>query len=91
MVCGIQWRSRETPGPTSKEKEARTVECTVCGRVFGREVDKVRHKCASERERPVEQQRDSVQCDLCGLWFRSRGRQAAHRCSPEGESQSVTE
>ncbi len=81
-------RHQDQPQKKRKHQEARTVECTVCGRVFRREVDKVRK--VRERERPVEQQRDSVQCDLCGRWFKS-GRQAAHRCSPEGESQSVTE
>ncbi len=71
-----------------KHQEARTVECTDCRRMFRREADKARHKCVSERARPVEKQRGAVQCDVCGRWFRSGGGLAVHRCSPERESQS---
>ena len=59
----------------------------MCRRLFRREADKARHKCSSERAKPVDEQRGSVKCDACGRWFRSRGGLAVHRCSPEEESQ----
>ena len=39
--------------------DRRQVKCGVCGRSFRRESDKARHKCKSEREKPVSEQRGS--------------------------------
>ena len=71
-----------------QRQDERTIECSVCRRLFRREADKARHKYVRERARPVEQQRGSVQCEVCGRWFRSRGGLAVHLCSPEEGSQS---
>ena len=44
------------------------------------ESDEARHKCLSERRKPVSDQAGSMQCESCGRWFRSRGGLAVHRC-----------
>ena len=41
------------------------VECSVCRRLFRRESDKVRHKCITEREKPVSEQVGAVKCQRC--------------------------
>ena len=46
----------------------KSVESTVCGRMFRREADKARHKCKEEREKPVCQQRGAIQCLVCERW-----------------------
>ena len=63
---------------------AREVECEVCSRKFRRESDKKRHKCLSERNKPVSEQRGAAQCQTCRKWFRSRGGLAVHTCRPPG-------
>ena len=63
-----------------QQRSSRTIECNICGRFFHREVDKARHKCLNERQKPVCQQQGSVQCGSCGRWFRSRGGLTVHRC-----------
>ena len=50
-----------------RHQEERTIECAVRRR---READKARHKCSTERAKPVDEQRGSVKCDACGRWFR---------------------
>ena len=58
------------------------VLCQECGRCFRREGDKKRHKCSSERRKPVSEQRGAVQCEFCHRWFRSRGGHSVHTCRP---------
>ena len=38
------------------------VTCEECSRTFRRESDKKRHKCSSERRKPVWEQKGAVQC-----------------------------
>ena len=72
---------------TTNESCARFVErppdnylCEQCNRSFRRESDRKRHKCLSERQKPVSLQRGAVQCPTCTRWLRSRGGLAVHRC-----------
>ena len=60
----------------------RDVVCEVCSRSFRREGDKKRHKCVTEREKPVSEQRGAAQCMQCMKWFKSRGGLALHKCVP---------
>ena len=60
-----------------------SVQCTVCIRTFRREGDKKRHKCLSERSKPIAQQQGATRCPMCSRWFRSRGGLAVHNCRPE--------
>ena len=41
------------------------VTCGMCFRKFRRESDKKWHKCRSEREKPVREQRGAAQCTVC--------------------------
>ena len=59
----------QAAGPNGAE---RSVVCTECGRCFRRESDKARHKCITERMKPVSEQAGAVKCDQCGRWLRSR-------------------
>ena len=59
------------------------VQCPECKRYFRREGDRARHKCITERLKPVCEQRGAVQCPRCRRWFRSRGGLTVHRCSPQ--------
>ena len=61
----------------------RDVFCQACSRSFRRLSDKKRHKCVTERQKPVCEQRGAAQCSQCLRWFRSRGGLAVHRCIPE--------
>ena len=72
-----------------RQQEARTIECSVCRRMFRREVDMARHKCIAERKRPIHEQRGLVRCSVCRWWFRSRGGLAVHWCSITEESPDV--
>ena len=46
------------------------VVCHECDRSFYRqEEDKRRHKCTSERLKPVSEQLGAVQCQTCHYWF----------------------
>ena len=67
---------------TQSSAAAREVECEVCSRKFRRESDKKRHKCLSERNKPVSEQRGAAQCQTCRKWFGSRGGLAVHTCRP---------
>ena len=67
------------------QDDQRQVKCDTCQRVFRRESDKARHKCKSEREKPVSEQRGSVQCQRCERWFHSKGGLAVHRCRTQDE------
>ena len=60
----------------------RDVFCQACSRSFRRLSDKKRHKCVTERQKPVCEQRGAAQCSQCLRWFRSRGGLAVHRCIP---------
>lgn len=74
-------RARQQEGaqlPTSTP-----VVCQECERTFRREGDRKRHKCTSERLKPVCEQLGAVQCQACHRWFRSRGGHAVHRCRPD--------
>ena len=51
----------------------RDVVCEMCSTKFRREGDKKRHKCVTERRKPVWEQHGAVQCERCHKWFRSRG------------------
>ena len=62
------------------------IECDVCDRTFRRESDKKCHKCISERQKPVCEQRGAAQCPMCKRWFRSRGGLSVHRCRPDQAS-----
>ena len=77
------WKCR-TPDDRQQEK------CDTCQRVFRRESYKARHKCKSEWEKPVNQQRGSVQCQRCEIWFCSKGGLAVHRCKIQDEWQHDT-
>ena len=74
-----------------RQQEERTMECSICLRLLRRAAGKARHKCTSERVKPVHEQRGS--CGKCMLWFKSKGGLAVHRYSTsvlqeELESQS---
>ena len=45
----------------------RQVTCEVCSRAFHRESDKKRHKCSSERKKPVWEQKGAVQYVVCSV------------------------
>ena len=60
----------------------RQVTYEVCSRTFHRESDKKRHKCSSERRKPVWEQKGAVQCVACSHWFRSKGRLTVHTSTP---------
>ena len=80
---GVERRAEaeDTSGP--REESAREVKCDICMRSFRRESDKKRHKCSSEKEKPVWEQRGAVECGACRRWFYSRGGPAVHTCRPE--------
>ena len=65
------------------------VMCEMCSRKFSRESDKKRHKCMSEREKPVCEQHGATQCTVCSRWFRSRGGLAVHICRPRTENSGI--
>ena len=65
---------------TVSDPSENQVKCDECHRCFKRESDKKRHKCISERQKPVSEQRGAVQCTQCRRWLRSRGGLAVHRC-----------
>ena len=56
-----------------QEHAAHQVQCLKCQRTFRRECDMKRHKCLSERRKPVSEQRGAVQCPTGKRWFCSRG------------------
>ena len=70
-------RATEPPIPV-----VRQVTCEVCNRIFHRESDKKRHKCSSERRKPVWEQKGTVQFVACSCWFRSKKGLTVHTCSP---------
>ena len=49
------------------------IKCDESKRSFRKESDKKRHKCISERQKPVSEQRGAVQCATCHRCFRSHG------------------
>ena len=61
-----------------------TVEGMECG-TFRRTSERKRHKCLTERAKPVKEQRDALQCSKCQNWFCARGGLAVHKCR-EGEN-----
>ena len=80
--CGLELHA-ETQASISAGVAVLEVVCEVCGRVFRREGDKKRHKCVTERRKPVSEQRGAAQCSVCNKWFRSRGGLALHNCQPQ--------
>ena len=56
------------------------VKCLTCNRCFCRESNKKRHKCLSERAKPIQEQRGAVHCTVCQRWFRSNGGLKVHKC-----------
>ena len=63
--------------------EEKNVLYEECGRRFRLQSDKIHHKCAAERRRPVCEQESAVHYEECRRWFRSRGGQAV--CTGVGE------
>ena len=80
--CGLELHA-EAQASISAGVAVLEVVCEVCGRVFRREGDKKRHKCVTERSKPVSEQRGAAQCPVCKKWFRSRGGLALHNCQPQ--------
>lgn len=64
------------------QQAQRQFQCNVCLRSFRRDSDRKRHKCTSERSKPVCQQKGAVLCQVCQRWFRSKGGLAVHTCRP---------
>ena len=70
---------------TQRPQQAqRQFQCEVCSRSFRRDSDRKRHKCTSERSKPVCQQKGAALCQVCQRWFRSKGGLAVHTCRPTG-------
>ena len=67
--------TRAAPDPS--ENQVKSDECHRC---FKRKSDKKRHKCISERQKPVSEQCGAVQCTRYRRWLRSLGGLAVHRC-----------
>ena len=72
----------------AQEHAVNQIKCDECNRTFRRESDRKRHKCISERQKPVSEQRGAVQCTTCTRWFRSRGGLSVHRCRPDQASET---
>ena len=72
----------------AQEHAVNQIKCDECNRTFRRESDRKRHKCISERQKPVSEQRGAVQCTTCTQWFRSRGGLSVHRCRPDQASET---
>ena len=89
-VSSARWRSTCREGlknlttvigdQETQDNPANQIKCDECGRSFRRESDKKRHKCISERQKPISEQRGAVQCTQCNRWFRSRGGLSVHHC-----------
>lgn len=69
--------------PSRANQQTNEIVCAVCSRSFRRESDRKRHKCTTERSKPVCEQRGAVQCQACSKWFRSRGGLSVHTCRPD--------
>jgi len=63
-----------------QSQQPHQVKCLTCNRCFHRESDKKRHKCLSERAKPIQEQRGAVHCTVCQRWFRSKGGLKVHKC-----------
>ena len=63
----------------------RDVKCSVCGRCR-RESDKARHKCTTERQKPVQEQEGAVS-RMLDVWslLKCLGGLAVHRCARQVE------
>ena len=81
QVCsqGLEHCDQQQP---SLDQPQGQVQCPECRRCFRRESDRARHKCTSERQKPICEQRGAVQCPDCNRWFRSQGGLTVHRCGP---------
>ena len=80
-LCGLGLEDRRKQITTAScMPAAREVRCEVCNRTFRRESDLKRHKCSSERRKPVWKQKGAAQCTVCSRWFKSKGGMAVHRC-----------
>ena len=58
--------------------QPRNIQYHECSRWFRRPGDMARHKCWTERSRPVQEQQGSVECQRCHPWFFSQGGLAVH-------------
>ena len=65
--------------------QPRDIQCHQCSRWFRRPGDIARHKCITERNRSVQEQRGSVQCHRCNRWFLSHGGLGVHRCRAQSQ------
>ena len=65
-----------------RQNQSNQIQCEQCLRKFRRESDRKRHKCTSERRKPISEQRGAAQCPACKRWFLSRGGLSVHRCTP---------
>ena len=81
----VEEESAQTGGTRSDKQ----IVCRVCGRAFRRHGDLKRHKCLSEREKPVEEQQGAAQCAVCRRWFQSAGGLAVHKRVHTREPQEV--
>ena len=61
-----------------------SVLCNDCGRSFKRPGDLKRHKCLTERAKPISEQCGAVQCQQCHRWMKSAGGLKVHlrKCTP---------
>ena len=62
------------------------VVCAECGRKFSRPSDLKRHKCLSERSKPIEEQRGAMKRKICLKWFYSKGGLAVHKTNAHGQT-----
>ena len=72
----------------AQEYAVNQIKCDECNRTFRRESDRKHHKCISERQKPVSEQRGAVQCTTCTQWFRSCRGLSVHRCRPDQASKT---
>ena len=72
-----------THGEQQRGQTDNQVQCPVCLRTFRRKSDMKRHKCMTERRKPVHEQQGAVQCPTCRKWLRSRGGFTVHSCKPD--------
>ena len=83
-----RWRETYTEGLKESQtisdshNEERPQNQFVCKEYicFRREGDRKRHKCVSEEQKPVSEQRGAVQCPTCVRWFHICGGLAVHKC-----------
>ena len=75
-----QWREVCHTVPDTQHLVSASATCAVCHRTFKSHSGLARHKCASIRQLPVQDQPGSRQCPNCLRWFKSAGGLAVHKC-----------